>query len=152
MQAFPHRYDVTAAALPEGDLELRGARLPPLSTAAPVEFDGPGDRWSPETLLVAAVADCYMLTFRGVARASRVTWASLECDVRGTLDRVDGTTKFTAFAIRAHLVIPDGGSEEAARRALEKSEHTCLITNSLTARVHLETTVDSIAASAARSR
>lgn len=43
-------------------------------------------------------------------------------------------------------------NEDAARRALEKAERTCLVTNSLAARVHLETTVDSIAASAARSR
>jgi organic hydroperoxide reductase OsmC/OhrA len=152
MQAFPHHYDVSAMALPEGDLELRSARLPTLSTAAPVEFDGPGERWSPETLLVAAVADCFTLTFRGVARVNRVAWTSIECDVRGTLERVDGVTKFTAFAIRAHLVVPDGATEEAARRALEKAERTCLITNSLTASVQLEATVDSMAESAARSR
>lgn len=152
MQPFPHHYTVTATALPAGDLELRSARLPLLSTAAPAEFDGPGDRWSPETLLVAAVADCFTLTFRGVARVNGVAWASIECDVRGTLERVEGVTKFTAFAIRAHLVLADGASETAARRALEKAERTCLITNSLTASVQLAATVDSMAESAARSR
>ena len=152
MQAFPHHYTVTATARPEGDLEVRSARLPMLSTAAPVEFDGPGDRWSPETLLVASVADCFTLTFRGVARASRVAWTSIECDVRGTLERVDGVTKFTAFAIRAHVVVPDDVHEIAVRRALEKAERTCLITNSLTASVQLLATVDSMAESAARSR
>jgi organic hydroperoxide reductase OsmC/OhrA len=152
MQAFPHHYDVTVTALPEGELELRSARLPTLSTAAPAEFEGPGNRWSPETLLVGAVADCFTLTFRGVARVNRVAWTSIECDVRGTLERVDGVTKFTSFAIRVHLIIPDGGNEDAARRALEKAERTCLITNSLTASVQLEATVDSMADSAARSR
>ena len=152
MQPFPHHYDVSATALPEGDVELRSARLPALSTATPVEFDGPGDRWSPETLLVAAVADCFMLTFRGVARANRVPWTSIECDVGGTLERVDGVTKFTGFTIRAHVVVPDGVTEDAARRALEKAERTCLITNSLTGSVQLEATVDSMAESAARSR
>ena len=152
MQTYPHRYQVTAAGLPEGDVELRSARLPVLSTASPAEFDGPGDRWSPETLLVASIADCYILTFRAVARASGLAWTSLQCDVRGTLDRVDRTPQFTAVAIRAHLVVPDGVGEELARRVLDKSERACLITNSLKANVQLEATVDSIAASAARSR
>ena len=152
MQTFPHRYDVSAAARPDGDVELRSARLPALSTASPAEFDGPGDRWSPETLLVGAIADCFVLTFRAVARASGLTWTSLQCDARGTLDRVERTPQFTAVAIRAHLVIPDGVSEELARRALEKSERTCLITNSLRASIQLEPVVDSMADSAARSR
>ena len=39
------------------------------------------------TLLIAAVADCFILTFRAVARASRFEWISLGCTVDGVLDR-----------------------------------------------------------------
>jgi organic hydroperoxide reductase OsmC/OhrA len=152
MEPFPHQYGVVAAGSPEGEVEVRSARLPVLGTAAPSEFGGPGDRWSPETLLVASVADCYILTFRGVARASGLAWTALQCDVRGTLDRIDRVPQFTTFTIRARLVVPDGVSEDTARRALEKSERGCLITNSLKANVQLEATVDSMADSAARSR
>ena len=152
MDPFPHQYGVVAAGRPDGDVELRSARLPVLSTASPAEFGGPGDRWSPETLLVGAIADCFILTFRAVARASSLAWTSLECEVRGTLDRVERTPQFTAVAIRARLAVPEGVSDEAARRALEKSERACLITNSLKASVQLDATVVSIAASAARSR
>ena len=152
MQAYPHHYEVWAAGLPDGDVELRSARLQVLSTASPAEFGGPGDRWSPETLLVGAVADCYLLTFRAVARASGLVWRSLECEVRGTLDRVDRVARFTAFNVRARLLVPEGVNEEAARRALEKAERACLITNSLNAAVQLDATVDSIVESAARNR
>jgi organic hydroperoxide reductase OsmC/OhrA len=38
----------------------------------------PGNAWSPETSLVAAVADCFILTFRGVAQAAKFPWESLE--------------------------------------------------------------------------
>jgi organic hydroperoxide reductase OsmC/OhrA len=152
MQAFPHRYDVSARGLPDGEVELRSARLPVLSTASPEEFGGPGDQWSPETLLVGSIADCFILTFRAVAQASGVAWTSLECEARGTLDRVDRAPQFTAVVILAHLIIPDGVSEGLARRALEKAERACLITSSLKASVQLEATVDSIAVSAARSR
>lgn len=69
MQALPHHYSVTAAAAADGDVTLRSAGIPSLQSSSPVQFDGPGDRWSPETLLVAAVGDCLILTFKAIARA-----------------------------------------------------------------------------------
>jgi uncharacterized OsmC-like protein len=30
-------------------------------------FDGPGDAWSPENLLLAAVQSCFLFTFQAVA-------------------------------------------------------------------------------------
>ena len=48
-----------------------------MHSSAPVEFDGPGDRWSPETLLIAAIADCFILTFRAIACATRMDWQGL---------------------------------------------------------------------------
>lgn len=137
MQSFPHRYTVTAVGSHGEDIELRGHRLPALRTATPVEFDGPGDRWSPETLLVAAVGDCLALTFRGVARKSGLTWTSFECDVTGMLDRVDQTTRFVAFEIRARVRVPEGTDPGLAGRVLDKAERNCLIANSLTGPVHL---------------
>src|SRR3954469_21201660 len=142
MQPFPHHYRATAHGLATDDVELRGERLPVLRSAPPVEFDGPGDRWSPETLVTAAVADCLILTFRAVARASRLAWTSLECDVAGTLDRVGRTAQFTAFEIHAHLTVPAGTDPDAARRALDKAEQNCLIANSLKAAVHLVPYID----------
>jgi uncharacterized OsmC-like protein len=144
MKTFPHEYLATAVGAPEGDLELRGDRLPLLHSAPPAEFDGPGDRWSPETLLVAAVADCFVLTFRSIARASELAWSSLRCEVSGTLDRVERAPQFTRFRVRVGLVVPPGVSEELARRAAEKAERGCLITNSLKATSQLEITIDTL--------
>ena len=110
-------------------------------TAPPAEFDGPGDRWSPETLLVAAVADCFLLSFRGVARANKFDWHSLECSVEGTLDRVEGRTRFTRMAVRATLRVPAGTDEAKARQLVERAEHVCLISNSLVAGRSVEATV-----------
>src|SRR5215471_14846571 len=137
MQTLPHHYSVTVVGSHGEDVELRGDRLPALQTATPAEFDGPGDRWSPETLLVGALGDCLALTFRGVARRSGLTWTSFECDVTGTLDRVEGTTRFVAFEIRARLQVPSGTDPERAKVVLDKAERNCLIANSLNAPVHL---------------
>lgn len=141
MHPYPHQYTVQARAEATGDVEVSGDRLPALATAPPVEFDGPGDRWSPETLLCAAVADCFVLSFRSVARASRLDWTSLDCRVVGTLDRVEGTSRFTKIVVTATLHAPAGTDHERAKRLMAKAEQVCLISNSLLAERHLEPTV-----------
>jgi len=142
MQDLPHRYRVVADAGDEGEIELTSERLPSIASAAPAEFGGPGDRWSPETLLVGALADCFILTFRAVAKASKFDWLSLRCDVEGILDRVEKITQFTSFIVRVSIRLPDGADEERARRLLARSEQACLISNSLKAESELEVTVE----------
>jgi organic hydroperoxide reductase OsmC/OhrA len=140
MDELPHIYQTTARAPAQGNVELTAPGLPALASAAPPEFGGPGDVWSPETLLTAAVADCFVLGFRAIARASKLEWEHLECEVKGQLDRVEKVLKFTRFDLKVHLKAP-GVEEGRAMRILERAEKTCLITNSLTAEVHLEASV-----------
>jgi len=137
MQNLPHNYAVTASARSEENVALSSAGVSPIDSAPPAEFGGPGDRWSPETLLVAAVADCFVLTFKAIARASKLEWESLACDADGILDRVDNVTQFTEMNIRAVLTVAEGTDEKKAMRLLEKSEQVCLITNSLKSEPHL---------------
>ena len=141
MQDYPHHYVASAASRTDSNVQLASPRLENIESAGQAEFGGPGDLWSPETLLVASVADCFILTFRAIARASKMEWISLTCDVVGDLDRVEKVTQFTDFHIRAILEIPEGMKEERAMRLLEKAEHSCLITNSLIAGSHLEAEV-----------
>ena len=142
MEPFPHRYRVKGRGRVTGDVELSAEGLTTLRSASPAEFGGPGDRWSPETLLAAAVADCFVLTFRAIAAIARLPWISLRCEVVGTLDRIEKVTQFTSFTVRARLQVPEDGREDQAQRLLEKAERGCLITNSLKAATHLEAQID----------
>ena len=141
MQDLPHHYHVTANAEPEGTVALHSENLPLLISAPPAEFGGPGDQWSPETLLVSAVADCFILTFRAVSRASKLEWSGLGCAAEGVLERIERVTRFTKINLRATLRVPAGTDEDKARRLLEKSEAACLITNSMSSETHLETEI-----------
>jgi len=141
MQDLPHHYHVNASAEAEGNITLKAEDLPQVVTAAPAEFGGPGDQWSPETLLVGAVADCFILTFRAIARASKLEWTNLDCSAEGLLDRVERVTRFTAFTVRATLTVPAGSDSDKARRLLEKAEGSCLVTRSMLAETHLEAEV-----------
>lgn len=141
MEPFPHHYSAVASATPDADVRLDSPGLPALASAPPREFDGPGDRWSPETLLMAAVADCFVLTFRAIARASSLAWTSLECHARGSADRVERGMRFTNIVVHAALNVPPGTDEAKAQRLLAKAEQGCLIRNSLACEVHLEAEV-----------
>lgn len=141
MQDFPHHYVVGARAGATGNVSLNSSGVATLVSAPPAEFGGPGDEWSPESLLVAAVIDCFVLSFRAIARASRLEWNTLDCEASGTLDKVDRVTQFTAFTVTATLTVPAGTDTDKARKLLEKAEHVCLITNSLKAESELSTTV-----------
>lgn len=131
MQSLPHVYRVRAGAGATDGVSLAGAGLPVLETDAPPEFGGPPGRWSPEALLCASVASCFILTFRAIARASKLPWRQLDCSVEGTLDRLDGAMQFTHVSTRVTLELPEEADHAVAQRLLVKAEHDCLITNSL---------------------
>jgi organic hydroperoxide reductase OsmC/OhrA len=142
MHPFPHHYLVNASIHPGGDVPLSAEGMRVIESAPPKEFDGPGNQWSPEGLLTAAVADCFVLGFRAIAAASRFAWTSLEARTEGTLDRVEGKMRFTRFETHARLLVPPGTDIERAKRLLEKAESSCLVANSLNSERHLTAVVD----------
>ncbi|HLJ39470.1 MAG TPA: OsmC family protein [Steroidobacteraceae bacterium] len=131
MHPYPHRYSASASGSGTGLVTAGSAGLPGLETASPPQFDGPDGVWSPETLLCASLADCFILTFRAVSRAARFEWLRLECRVEGVLERVTQGSQFTRFTTFATLTVPAGADAAKARALLERAEHGCLIANSL---------------------
>jgi organic hydroperoxide reductase OsmC/OhrA len=130
---YPHVYSVAGHAEAVGHVQTTADGLPMLLVASPIEFDGPGNLWSPETMLCAAVADCLVLTFRAVSRQSKLDWASIDCRVEGVLERTGGISRFTHFTSNVTLVIAPTVDAALARRVVEKSEQSCLVANSLNA-------------------
>jgi organic hydroperoxide reductase OsmC/OhrA len=141
MQDLPHHYVASARVEGTDNVIVSGDKLPDLETAGPPEFGGPGNVWSPETLLVAAIADCFVLSFRAIARTAKLDWLALECTVEGELDKVDGFTQFTGFNVHATLTIPNAEDEKKAGVILQKAEKYCLITNSMKAESDLSAEV-----------
>ena len=136
-----HQYSATASANPESLVTLEVEGLASIESGPPKEFGGSGEQWSPEDLLVSAVADCFVLSFKAVATASKFQWTSLSCSVTGTLDKVDRAMQFTALSIKPTLTVPADADVDRAHKLLEKSEQVCFITHSLKADTELEVDV-----------
>jgi peroxiredoxin-like protein len=141
MDPLPHHYRVSGSARNDSNVTLKVADLPEIISSPPLEFGGPGGQWSPETLLVAAVADCFILSFRAIAKASHMEWTELLCEASGTLNREDRVTHFTHMTVSAVLTVPSGTDTEKAEKLLHKAEASCLISNSLNAQRSLEAIV-----------
>ncbi|QSR88968.1 OsmC family protein [Methylacidiphilum caldifontis] len=143
MHPLPHHYKVESSGGPFGNLIVKGIEedLPPIEVNAPVQYGGPKNTWSPETLLPAALSSCLILTFDSVAEASHFKWHRIECQVDGTLDRKDGVRYFVYFAMKAKLFVPQGTDKQKAQKLLRKAEENCLITQSLKGVVLLETEI-----------
>lgn len=105
--------------------------LPALRTAPPGDYDGPGDAWSPEHLLLASVQACFLFTLRAMARVSKLEFMRLELDASGTVDRKDGVTRFTEIVLLPKLTVAAGTNHDRMLQILEKSEKTCLVSASL---------------------
>ena len=142
MQGFPHHYIVSATGGVAGNVVVSGEGLPDLDTQGPPQFGGPEGIWSPETMLAGAVANCFILSFRAIARAARLDWANLSVDVEGVLERVDKITRFTRFVINVQLEVERGVDEAKAQKLLKKAKKHCLITNSMFAESELHTSVE----------
>ena len=138
MKPLPHDYHVLLTGGPSGYATVSTPGIPDLRTAPPVDFDGPGDAWSPEHLLLAAVQSCFLFTLRAIARASKVDFVSLELDATGIVDRQEGVVRFTSIVLRPRIVVSSGTDRERALRILEKSEKQCLVSASLATPIRLE--------------
>ncbi len=138
MKPLPHLYKTHLTGGKAGYATIGSDGVPDLRTAPPADFDGPGDAWSPEQFLMAAVETCFLFTFRAVAQASKLEFTDLEVKGEGTVDRKDGATRFTQIVLRPRLTVPTGTDIEKARRIVEKSEKACLISASLSTPVHLD--------------
>ncbi len=141
MQALPHHYRVTLHATATGPTEITAEGLPGLALAPPAAFDGPGDRWSPEDLLMASVASCFLFTLRAIASASKVEFSTVECETEGLLDRVEGGLAFREIIVRAKVTAPPETNRDRLERLVRKAEEGCLITRSLRTPVRLEAEV-----------
>ena len=146
MKPLPHQYEVTLTGASAGYATVAADALPDLTIAPPVEYGGPGDAWSPEHLLLAAVSSCFLFTFRAVAQASHVQFVEVEADAAGTVDRTGGVTRFTDIVVRPTVTMPSGADAAAVQRAIDKAASHCLVSSSLETAVRIEPTLRKSAA------
>ena len=110
--------------------------------AAPPEFGGEPGLWTPEHLLLGAVATCYVSTFRVIAERSKLDVHGLEVFVEGIISKEQGGFRFTEIVIRPAITVEREQDCERAQRLAEKAEDACLVSRSLSAKITAEYKVE----------
>jgi organic hydroperoxide reductase OsmC/OhrA len=106
--------------------------------AAPPEFGGEPGFWTPEDFLLAAVASCFVATFKSVAAASKLEFQGIEVPVEGSVERDASGFRFTKLILRPVAIILAEHDRERTQRLLEKTERICLITRSLSSTTEID--------------
>jgi len=99
--------------------------------AAPPQFGGLEGRWSPEDLLLCAMAGCFTTTFRVLADYSKFEYTDLEVEVDGLVRKAESGYEFAEIVIRPTLSIADPGERPRGERLLEKAKRVCLVSRAI---------------------
>lgn len=112
-------------------LLVRAPHKPPLAASADRAFHGDADRWNPEEMLVAALAQCHMLSYLHVAVRRGVVVTAYTDDAVGTLRQQGLGGAFTGVVLRPRVVVADASMVAEARRAHAEARELCFIANSV---------------------
>jgi peroxiredoxin-like protein len=97
----------------------------------PPQFGGVEGRWSPEDLLLSAVASCFTSTFHALAEHSSFIFTDLEVEVRGCVNKFESGYMFSEIVIRPTVKIPTNEDRPRAERLMEKAKRLCLVSRAL---------------------
>ena len=98
---------------------------------APTEFGGLEGRWTPEELLLAAVAGCYTTTLRAIAGAAQFNFTDLQVEASGSIRKAESGYNFSQIIVRPNLKIGSVEERDRALDLLKRAEKLCLVSRAL---------------------
>jgi len=126
-------YRRTHTVVAEGPPELLGS--------ADRTFHGDRDRWNPEQLLLASLAQCRMLSYLHVCVESGVVVTDYVDRATGSMrTEAAGGGRFTEVVLHPVVTVADEDMVEAATRAHHRAHELCFIANSVSFPVRHEPT------------
>ena len=98
---------------------------------APVSFGGIDGRWTPEDLLLGAIASCFTTTFRAIADRARFEYVDLQMEVGGTMVRNDTGYEFAGILVRANLTVASQENQQQGVKLLQIAKDRCVVSRAV---------------------
>ena len=108
------------------------------------ELGGLEGRWTPEQLLLCALAGCFTTTFQDVARSVKFDYTDLEVEAEGLVRRSKSGCNFSEIILRPRLTVHSEGEFEAGLGLLRKAKALCLISRAITVPQTLDPHVEAL--------
>ncbi|WP_197946682.1 OsmC family protein [Phytohabitans suffuscus] len=128
------------------DHDVETAGRPGLAGSADPAFRGDRTRWNPELLLVAALAECHMLSYLHHCAVAGVVVTAYTGGALGTMRQEGDGGHFTEVVLRPRVTVASPGMVETAVRLHENAHRDCFIASSVNFPVRHEPDVRSEAA------
>ncbi len=110
---------------------LYGTDKPPLEGSADPTFHGDVDRWNPEELLVAALAQCHLLSYlHSAVRAGVVVTDYVDRATGAMRQRGEGGS-FVEVVLHPEVTVADASMVDAALTAHAEASRNCFIAASV---------------------
>ena len=109
---------------------------------APLDFHGLKERWTPEDLLLSAIASCFVTTFHALATYASFEYADFQVEAEGTFSRAESGYKFKEIVLRPTLQVVREQDEKPARKLLANAELLCLVSRAVSTPLRFEARVD----------
>jgi organic hydroperoxide reductase OsmC/OhrA len=116
-------YDRNLVIRAEGKADLLGSADP--------TFRGDATRWNPEELLVAALAQCHLLSYLHSAVSHGVVVVAYDDTPVGTMAQVGQGGRFTSVTLRPRVTVAEAGMVEVAERIHREASENCFIAASV---------------------
>ena len=124
------------------DVTISIAGKPDLLASADRPFRGDPGRWNPEDMLIAALAECHLLSYLHACVTAGVVVTSYRDEATGLM-REDGRGggAFAEVVLHPKVTVADVSMIEAAEQAHHQAHDWCFIANSVNFPVRHEATV-----------
>lgn len=119
------------------DHTISAAGKQDVSGSADPAFRGDRDRWNPEELVLAALAQCHMMSYLYVAVQRGFTVVDYQDSASASLDvHRDGTGELTGATLRPVVTILEADRVEDAEAAHAEANRLCFVARSVAFPVH----------------
>src|ERR1700691_4799502 len=124
-------HEVTVSGAGDGQ-EEEGGRPHPIAGSSDSTLRGEPDRGNPEQLLVAALAQCHMLSYLHACAAAGIVVTGYTDEAHGTMtETTDGGGHFTEVVLRPRVTVASSDMVEKAALLHQEAHERCFIASSV---------------------
>lgn len=133
MLKFPIKFKVNASAT-EGiwsQWTAQADALPPIPSAIPLEFSGPGGGYSPEDLFGISLMNCLIAVYKVYCERAKVSFKHIQTEASIVIDKQPSESSFVVTEVNISFHITGASDKQKAREMLDQTIKDCPISNSI---------------------
>ncbi|MBX9744451.1 MAG: OsmC family protein [Chlamydiales bacterium] len=133
MMKFPMKFEVSATAKAGigSQWTAQAGELPPIPSAIPPEFSGPGGGYSPEDLFGIAVSNCLIALYKVYCEKAKISFQHIEIKADVVIDKQPSDPSFLITEVNIYCTISGASNQDRARELFDQVAKDCPVSNSI---------------------